>query len=91
MEPPSLHRLARPAGCFVAIFLCAVATAAAPPPKPALAPTGAPSAVRGTVVVKGVKSNADAVVTLEAPGLKLGPPPGSPSRSTRRASASSRT
>ena len=35
----------------------------------------APSAVRGTIVVKGVKSNADAVVTLEAPGLKLAPPP----------------
>jgi len=34
----------------------------------------APSAVRGTVVVKGVKSNADVVVTLEAPGLKLAPP-----------------
>jgi plastocyanin len=34
----------------------------------------APSAVRGTVVVKGAKSNADAVVTLEAPGLKLTPP-----------------
>jgi len=34
----------------------------------------APSAVRGTVLVKGVKSNADAVVTLEAPGLKLAPP-----------------
>ena len=34
----------------------------------------APSAVRGTVVVKGVKTNADAVVTLEAPGLKLDPP-----------------
>ena len=31
----------------------------------------APSAVRGTIVVKGVKSNADAVVPLEAPGLKL--------------------
>lgn len=34
----------------------------------------APSAVRGTVTVKGVKSNADVVVTLEAPGLKLAPP-----------------
>jgi hypothetical protein len=29
-----------------------------------------PVAVRGTVVVKGVKTNVDAVVTLEAPGLK---------------------
>lgn len=40
------------------------------------APAGAeaPTAVRGTVVVKGVKSNADVVVTLEAPGLKLAPP-----------------
>jgi plastocyanin len=32
-----------------------------------------PTVVRGTVVVKGARSNADAVVTLEAPGLKLGP------------------
>jgi len=35
----------------------------------------APSAVRGTIVVKGAKSNADAVVTLEAPGLPLALPP----------------
>ncbi len=34
----------------------------------------APSVVSGTVVVKGVRSNADAVITLEAPGLKLSPP-----------------
>ena len=34
----------------------------------------APTAVRGTVTVKGVKTNADVVVTLEAPGLKLAPP-----------------
>jgi plastocyanin len=33
-----------------------------------------PVVVRGTVVVKGVKTNADVVVTLEAPGLKLDPP-----------------
>ena len=33
----------------------------------------APSVVRGTVTVKGAKSNADAVVTLEAPGLKPTP------------------
>jgi plastocyanin len=33
-----------------------------------------PAALRGTVVVKGVKSNADVVVTLETPGLKLAPP-----------------
>ena len=38
---------------------------------PALA--AAPTAVRGTVTVKGAKTNADAVVTLEAPGLKLDP------------------
>jgi plastocyanin len=37
-------------------------------------PAAAPTAVRGTVVVKGSKSNADVVVTLEAPGLKLAPP-----------------
>jgi plastocyanin len=48
-----------------------LATAATPAPAP---PTGAPSAVRGTILVKGVKTNADAVVTLEAPGLKLAPP-----------------
>jgi plastocyanin len=34
----------------------------------------APSVVSGTVVVKGVKSSADAVITLEAPGLELSPP-----------------
>ena len=34
----------------------------------------APSVVSGTVVVKGVRSSADAVITLEAPGLKLSPP-----------------
>jgi plastocyanin len=33
-----------------------------------------PSIVRGTVSVKGVKSNADVVITLEAPGLPLAPP-----------------
>jgi len=39
----------------------------------ATAPAGAPSAVRGTVTVTGAKSNANAVVTLEAPGLKAPP------------------
>lgn len=34
----------------------------------------APSVVSGTVVVKGVRSNADAVITLEAPGLRPSPP-----------------
>ena len=34
----------------------------------------APSAVRGMVSVKGVKTNADVVITLEAPGLPLAPP-----------------
>ncbi len=33
-----------------------------------------PSVVRGTVIVKGVKTNADVVITLEAPGLPLSPP-----------------
>ncbi len=79
MESPSLHRLARRASCFVAILsLRGRDRRRASAQAPALAPTGAPSAVRGTVVVKGVKSNADAVVTLEAPGLKLGPPPSEP-------------
>ena len=68
MESPALHCLARLAGCLVAAGLAATAT---PAPAP---PTVAPSAVRGTVVVRGVKSNADVVVTLEAPGLKLAPP-----------------
>ena len=39
-----------------------------------LAEAAVPSTVRGTVVVKGVRTYADAVVTLEAPGLKLDPP-----------------
>jgi plastocyanin len=39
----------------------------------AAAPAGAPSAVRGTVTVAGAKSNANAVVTLEAPGLQAPP------------------
>jgi plastocyanin len=34
----------------------------------------AQTAVRGTVIVKGVKTNGDVVVTLEAPGLKPDPP-----------------
>lgn len=42
---------------------------------PALAIAAAPAVVRGTVSVKGVKSNADVVITLEAPGLPLAPPP----------------
>jgi len=40
----------------------------------ALASAATPTVVRGTVTVKGVKTNADAVVTLEGPGLKLTPP-----------------
>jgi plastocyanin len=68
VETPALRRLKPLAGCLLAVSLSATAT-----PAP-VAPTGAPSAVRGTVVVKGVKTNADAVVTLEAPGLKLAPP-----------------
>jgi plastocyanin len=39
-----------------------------------VAPTSAAAVVRGTVVLKGLKTNADAVVTLEAPGLPLAPP-----------------
>jgi plastocyanin len=37
-------------------------------------PAGAPTAVLGVVSVKGARTNAGAVVTLEAPGLKLSPP-----------------
>ena len=39
----------------------------------ALAGAAAPTVVRGTVTVKGAKTNADAVVTLEALGLKVTP------------------
>jgi plastocyanin len=75
VESPALRRLARLARCFVAVGLGAtVAPAPALPAQAQRTPTGAPSALRGTVVVKGVKSNADVVVTLEAPGLKLAPP-----------------
>jgi plastocyanin len=38
-----------------------------------LTEAAAPSAVRGTVAVKGVRTSADVVITLEAPGLKLAP------------------
>lgn len=53
---------------FALLGLVGIAPAHAAPP------AAAPSAVRGTIVVRGVKSNADVVVTLEAPGLKLAPP-----------------
>ena len=43
----------------------------APPARPA--PAVAPAAVRGVVTIKGVKTNAWAVVSLEAPGLKPTP------------------
>ncbi len=46
--------------------------------RPALAAAGAPSAVRGVVTVVGAKTNAGAVVTLEAPGSR--PPRRSRSR-----------
>jgi plastocyanin len=49
---------------------CAVALALAAAPSWAVAP----SSVQGKVVVKGVKSSADVVITLEAPGLPLAPP-----------------
>lgn len=68
MRSPFARPLTRAAGALVAVGL-AVGGGAAP-----VGPTGAPSAVRGVVTVKGVKTSADAVVTLEAPGLKLAPP-----------------
>ena len=52
---------------------CGVLPAAAAFP-PAPSPSSPASLVQGRVVVKGAKSNADVVVTLEAPGLKLAPP-----------------
>jgi plastocyanin len=60
---------ARRLALVTAAGLLAAALAAGAPP-----PSGALPAVRGTVVVTGAKTNADAVVTLEAPGLKLAPP-----------------
>lgn len=57
------QRLSRFTAAVVALALCAAAASAA-----------VPSAVRGVVTVKGVKTNAGAVVSLEAPGLKLPPP-----------------
>ena len=45
---------------------------------PHAASAAAPSAVRGIVTVKGAKHNGGAVVSLEAPGLKLPPPPVEP-------------
>ena len=53
------------------LALAAAATAAPAPARPA----AAPAAVRGVVTIKGVKTNAWAVVSLEAPGLKLTPAP----------------
>ena len=64
----SADRARRTILCIAAAALAASRGAGAP------APAGAPSAVRGTVLVKGVKTNADVVVSLEAPGLKLSPP-----------------
>jgi plastocyanin len=64
-----------PAGLLslvAALFIFSGGGLAAPPVAPA--PARAPSAVRGLVTVKGAKTNADAVVTLEAPGLRLDPP-----------------
>jgi plastocyanin len=52
---------------LVAAALAAAAAATGAPTR------GAGTTVRGTVVLKGLKTNADAVVTLEAPGLPLSP------------------
>jgi plastocyanin len=61
------------------LALAAVAAAASSSAVPAKAPAAsAPSAVRGVVTIKGVKHNGGAVVSLEAPGLKLPPPPAEP-------------
>jgi plastocyanin len=65
---PSPARLLPPLAICLAV-LNAEAGLAAPP-----APPGGIAAVRGVGTVKGAKTNADAVVTLEAPGLKLAPP-----------------
>ena len=61
--------MSRFAAAVVALALCAGPASAA-----------VPSAVRGVVSVKGVKTNAGAVVSLEAPGLKLPPPAVEPVR-----------
>ena len=53
------------------VLLPAVFAAAAPP---TAAPAGPAPSLRGVVTVTGQKTNAWAVVSLEAPGLKLSPP-----------------
>ena len=53
------------------VLLPAVFAAAAPP---TAAPAGPAPSLRGGVTVTGQKTNAWAVVSLEAPGLKLAPP-----------------
>jgi plastocyanin len=59
-----------------AVLLPVLALSPLAPPAPARpAPAVAPAAVRGVVTIKGVKTNAWAVVSLEAPGLKLTPAP----------------
>jgi plastocyanin len=80
-----MNRFALALAAFVAL---APAAPAAPPAKPAPvakpaarpaarpAATGAPSAVRGVVTVTGQKTNAWAVVSLEAENLPLSPPAG---------------
>ncbi len=53
------------------MLVLTVATSGFPAPA---GPAGAAATVRGVVTITGVKSNAWAVVSLEAPGLKLAPP-----------------
>ena len=71
IAPLPVAQTARPAGGSGAGK--AVGPAAA---KPSIASAAAaPAAVRGIVTIEGVKTNAGAVVTLEAPGLEAAPPP----------------
>ncbi len=59
-------------------LLAAAAPSAAAPAGGAPVAARTPSALRGVVTVKGAKNNAWAVVSLEAPGLKLPPPAADP-------------
>ncbi len=71
----SVAALSLAAGSLLAAGLATAPTRALAAPA---APAAAPSVVRGVVTVKGQKTNAWAVVSLEAPGLKVPPPVAEP-------------
>lgn len=59
-------------------LLLAVSLAGVAAAREALVRAAAPAAVRGVVTIKGAKHNGGAVVSLEAPGLRLPPAPAEP-------------